>query len=188
MKFMFTLKHESGDLLLVSRDGGKSFDEIGKGFGPAWIFDHQTAVVAQAKSKANVKPGLLRTTDAGKTFEPCGQYHARALPRWHKQRLFWLVDGALIATEDQAKTWQKVSDVKGGVFGPIFGTSAKHLFVLTQGGIVESTDGGASWLKAIAIPKEMKSVANLAWMEYDPTRDILYVMKMGSELYQYQRK
>src|SRR5206468_3766032 len=34
MKFMFTLKHESGDLLLVSHDGGKSFDEVGKGYGP----------------------------------------------------------------------------------------------------------------------------------------------------------
>src|SRR5581483_314264 len=145
MKFMLTLKHEAGDLLLVSRDGGKSFDEIGKGYGPAWIFDGQTAVVAQAKSKTNTKPGLLRTADAGKTFEPSGPYYARALPRWHKDRLYWLVDGALIATKDQGKTWQKVSDVKAGIFGPIFGKNDKHLLMLCQGGIVESTNGGATW-------------------------------------------
>ncbi len=81
LKFLLTLKHESGDLLLVSRDGGKQFEELGKGYGPAWIFDGQTAVVAQAKSKANPKPGLLRTTDAAQTFQPCGDFHAKALPR-----------------------------------------------------------------------------------------------------------
>jgi hypothetical protein len=66
--FILTLKHESGDLLLVSRNGGKSFDEVGKGYGPAWVFDGQTAVVAEAKSKDNPKPGLFKTADAGKTF------------------------------------------------------------------------------------------------------------------------
>src|SRR5205823_1776156 len=84
LKFILTLKHESrdlkldtGDLLLVSRDGGTSWSEIGKGYGPAWIFDGKTAVVAEAKLKARPKPGLLRTTDAGKTFEPCGDYFAK---------------------------------------------------------------------------------------------------------------
>ena len=188
MKFILALKHESGGLLLVSRDGGKQFDEVGKGYGPAWIFGPQTAVVAQAKSKTNPKPGLLRTTDAGKTFDPCGDYHAKALPRWHKDTLYWLVDGALITTRDQGKSWQKISDVKDGRFGPIFGKSAQHLFVLTQAGIVESTDGGASWSKAIPAPREMKGIDALSWMEYDPLHDTLYVMKMRSELYRWQRK
>ena len=186
-KFILTLKHESGDLMLVSRDGGKQFEELGKGYGPAWIFDGQTAIVAQAKSKATPKPGLLRTTDACKTFVSCGDFHAKALPRWHKDTLYWVVDGALIATKDQGKSWQKISDLKDGRFGPIFGKSAQQLFVLTQAGIVESTDGGKSWSKAIAVPKELKGVSALTWMDYDPTRDVLYVMKMTSELYRLQR-
>jgi hypothetical protein len=188
MKFIFTLKHESGGLLLVSRDGGKSFDEVGKGYGPAWIFDPKTAIVAEAKSKAKPKPGLLRTTDAGKTFAPCGDYHAKALPRWHKDTLYWVVDGALITTNDQGKSWQKLSDLKDGRFGPIFGKSADHLFVLTGAGIVESSDGGKSWGKAIPAPKEMKGLGGLAWMEYDPVHDTLYIMKMTSDLYRWQRK
>ena len=57
---------------------GKTFDDVGKGYGPAWIFDAKTAVVAQAKSKTNPKPGLLRTVDAGKTFERCADYSTRA--------------------------------------------------------------------------------------------------------------
>ena len=63
---------------------------------------------------------------------------------------------------NQGKASTKISDVKGGVFGPIFGKNDKHLFVLAQTGILESTDGGASWQKAIPIAKDMKSVANLS--------------------------
>jgi photosystem II stability/assembly factor-like uncharacterized protein len=187
MKFILTLKHESGDLMIVSRDGGKTFEELGKGYGPAWIFDGQTAVISQVKSKANPHPGLLRTTDAAQTFQPCGEFHAKALPRWHKDTLYWVVEGALIATKDQGQSWTKISDLKDGRFGPIFGKSAEQMFVLTQAGIVESSDGGKSWSKAIPAPKEMKGIGNLTWMEYDPTRDVLYIMKMTSELYQWHR-
>lgn len=185
--FVLTLKHESGDLLLVSRDGGKSFDEVGKGYGPAWIFDGKTAVVAQAKSKTTPMPQILRTTDGAKTFEPVAPYYAKALPRWRKDTLYWVVDGALITTQDQGKTWKKVSALKDGRFGPIFGKDDRHLFVLTGGGIVESTDGGATWSKAIAAPKELKGIGALTWMEYDPRNDVLYVMKMTSELYKLER-
>jgi photosystem II stability/assembly factor-like uncharacterized protein len=187
MKFILTLKHESGDLLLVSRDGGKQFEELGKGYGPAWIFDGQTAVVAQAKNKANPKPVLLRTTDAAQTFQPCGEFHAKALPRWHKDTLYWVVEGALISTKDEGQSWTKISGLKDGRFGPIFGKNPEHLFVLTGAGIVESTDGGKSWGKAIAAPKEMKGTGGLSWMDYDPTRDVLYIMKMTSELYRMER-
>jgi photosystem II stability/assembly factor-like uncharacterized protein len=188
MKLIFALKHESGDLLLVSRDGGKSFDEVGKGYSTAWVFDGKTAVVAEAKSKAKPNPRLLRTTDAGKTLEPGPEYTARALPRWHGDMLYWVVDGALIATTDWGKTWKKVSDLKDGRYGPIFGKDGKHLFVLTGAGIVESTDGGASWSKAIAAPKEMGGVSALSWMDYDAVHDMLYVMKMSSELYRLERR
>jgi photosystem II stability/assembly factor-like uncharacterized protein len=187
MKLIFALKHESGDLLIVSRDGGKSFTEVGKGYGPAWVFDGKTAVVAEAKSKAKPNPRLLRTTDAGESFTPGPEYVARALPRWHGGSLYWVVEGALIATTDQGQTWKKVSDLKDGRFGPIFGKDAKQLFVLTGGGIVESTDGGATWAKAIPLPKAMGGMSALSWMEYDPVHDALYVMKMGSDLFRMDR-
>jgi hypothetical protein len=186
-QFYLTLKHESGDLLLVSRDGGKSFDEVGKGYGPAWIFDDKTAVVAQAKSKTNPAPKLLRTTDAAKTFEPVGDYHAKALPQWYDGALYWLVDGALLRTKDQGKTWEKRGAIKDGRMGPIFGKSADHVLVLTGAGVVESRDGGATWGKAIAPPREMKGVSTLSWLAYDASHDTIYVMKMTSELYRLSR-
>jgi photosystem II stability/assembly factor-like uncharacterized protein len=187
MSLIFALKHESGDLLIVSRDGGKTFEEVGKGHGPAWVFDKQTAVVAEAKSKAKPRPRLLRTTDAGKTFTAGPEYTARALPRWHDGALYWVVEGALIATADRGQSWKKVSDLKDARFGPIFGKDGKHLFVLTGAGIVESADGGATWGKALPLPKAMGGVSTLSWMEYDPVHDVLYVMKMGSDLYRLRR-
>jgi hypothetical protein len=187
MKLILTLKHESGGLLLVSRDGGQSFEEIGKGYGPAWVFDDKTAVVAEMKTKENPTPRLVVTTDAGKTFAESAKYSARALPRWHDGKLYWLTDTALIVTADKGKKWHEVGTVKDGRFGPVFGKDGKHLFVLTGGGIVESTDGGATWGKTVALPKAMGGVSALTWMAYDPVHDVLYVMKMGSDLYRLER-
>lgn len=187
MKFILTLKHESGDLLVVSRDAGKSFEEVGKGYGPAWIFDNTTAVVAEAKSANNKQPGLLRTTDAGRTFEPCGDHFAKALPRFKAGTLFWLTTAGLISSADQGQTWKKLSEVTEGICGPVFGADINHLLILTSKGIRESQDGGVTWLPVIALPAEMKGVNHLSWIGYDSEHDFLYVMKMGSELYQWRR-
>ena len=187
MSLIFALKHESGDLLIVSRDGGKTFTEVGKGYGPAWVFDKNTAVVAETRTKERANPRLLRTTDAGKTFTPGPEYTARALPRWHGDTLYWVVQGALIATTDRGQSWKKLSDLKDGRFGPIFGKDGKHLFVLTGSGIVESTDGGASWGKPLSLPKMMGGISTLSWMEFDAVHDVLYVMRMGADLYRLRR-
>jgi BNR/Asp-box repeat len=186
LTLVLALKHESGGLLIASHDGGKTFTEVGKGFGPAWIFDNRTVVVAESRTNSRPKPGLVRTTDGGKTFQPCGDYHAAALPRWRDGKLYWVVDGALISTSDKSATWKKISDLKDGRFGPVFGKNADHLFVLTGGGIVESSDAGATWSKALPLPPEVRGGA-LTWMEYDPVGDVLYVMRMSSELYRMKR-
>jgi RNA polymerase sigma factor (sigma-70 family) len=193
LKFVLAVKHTSGGLLLSSCDGGKTFHEVGKGYATGWVFDRQTAVVAEAKSKNRPRPNLMRTTDGGKTFKPCGQYSpvgtgsGQALPKWHDGVLYWLVEGGVIATTDKGETWEKLSDLDGQ-YGPVFGKDARHMFVLTKAGIVESTDGGTSWSKPIAPPKELKGISALTWIEYDPPRDVLYLMKMGSDLYKLARQ
>ena len=186
--FVLTLKHEAAGLLLASNDGGQNFREVGKGYASAWVFDSTTAVVAEAKSKDKPNPNLLRTTDGGKTFKPVAEYAATALPQWHGSTLYWVVNGALIQSTDKGETWTKLSDLKDGRYGPIFGKDAKHLFVLTNAGIVESTDGGATWSKPLPVPKELKGVSAMTWFDYDPKGDTLYVMKMASELYRWKRE
>ena len=78
--------------------------------------------------------------------------------------------------------------MKDARYGPIFGKDAKQLFVLTGAGVVESTDGGKTWSMPLAAPKELKGISSLTWLDYDPTSDTLYLMKMGSELYKLSRK
>ena len=188
MKFALAFKHEAGGLLLRSRDGGKSFDEIGKGHGlGAWVFDADTAVVALAKSKDKQTGGILRTTDGGKTFAPVAEHVAVSLPKPQGDAVYWLVEGALLKGTEKGAKWEKVSAVKDARYGPIFGKDAKTLFVLTTAGVIESTDGGVTWTKPLAVPKELKGVSTLTWLEYDPKNDLLYVMKMGSDLYKMSR-
>ena len=193
MRFVLALKHEAGGLLLASGDGGKSFTELGKGYGTGWVFDNQTAVVAQAKTNEQPKPQLMRTTDGGKSFLPCGDFSpvggnsAQALPKWHDGTLYWLTESGLISTSDKGETWKTIGEVKDAQYGPIFGKTAKHLFVLTKAGPVESTDGGTTWSAPLAPPSDMKGLGGLSWLEYDPTHDTLYLMKMGSELYRLNR-
>ncbi len=186
-KFVLALKHESGGMLIASHDGGKTFSEVGKGYGPAWVFDDKTAVVAEMKAKDRPKPHLLRTDDGGKKFAEVGDYSATALPKWRDGTLYWLVDGALLATTDTGKTWKKLSDLNDGRYGPVFGKDAKQMFVLTKDGVAESIDGGATWGTPLALPKEVKGGSPLTWLDYDPKNDVLYVMKMGSDLYRLAR-
>ncbi len=193
LKFVITLKHEAGGLLLTSRDGGATFTEVGKGYGPGWVFDGKTAVVAEARERGRPKPNLMRTTDGGETWKPSGAYSpvgtgsVQVLPRPNGNSLYWLVEGALIATDDQGETWKHVADIKDGRYGPVFGKSGKHMFVLTGAGIIESTDGGASWSDPIPPPDGLQGVGGLTWLAYDPASDVLYLMKMGSDLFKLAR-
>ncbi len=188
MKFVLAMKHESGGVLLVSHDGGKTFSETGKGFAAAWIFDTNTAVAAEMKSKEKPKPGLVRTTDGGQTWKPCGDYSAQALPKWFDGKLYWVVDGALLTTTDKGESWKKICDLKDGKYGPVFGKTAQQMFVLTPAGVLETTDGGATWSKPVPLPKELKGWGALTWLDYDPVHDALYVVKMGTELFRMARK
>lgn len=186
MKFLIAFKHEAGGLLLRSTDGGKLFDEIGKGYSAAWVFDATTAVVSYPLQKGGPNQ-VMRTTDAGKTWTAVLEHTTRALPKWHDGRLHWLTDDGLWTTADQGKTWSRVSELKDAKYGPVFGKTAERVFVLTKSGIVESTDGGKTWSKPIALPADLKGWSTLMWIDFDPKNDLLYVMKMGSELYRMKR-
>jgi hypothetical protein len=174
LTFVLTLKHESGGLLLVSRDGGATFDEVGKNFGPAWVFDVRTAVAVQN--------GIVRTTDAGKSFAKVADFSPIGLPRWQEEKLFWLTKDAVINSPDAGATFVKVCDIADGRFGPVFGGETKHMFVLTGKGIVESTDAGASWSKPIEFPQGFEA-NGLTWLDFDPRSKSLYLMRMSSDLY-----
>src|SRR5690349_5213223 len=49
-----------------------------------------------------------------------------------------------------------ITEAKGARHGRVYGKNDSHIFELTRAGIVESTDGGATWSKPIALPKELQ--------------------------------
>jgi hypothetical protein len=189
MGFVLALKHEQAGLLIASNDGGQSFRDVGKGFISGWVFDGKTAVVA----REGPEPTLQRTTDAGHTFVSCGGFmpagnaSARALPKWKDGSLYWLTRQGLIVTDDKGLSWNKLSDVPKGLYGPVFGKTVKHQFLVTTEGVVESLDGGITWSKPIPPPAELGGLAGLTWLEYDPQHDVLYLMKMTSDLFRLNR-
>jgi hypothetical protein len=79
------------------------------------------------------------------------------------------------------ETWQEVCAHAQKVSNP------KHVFVLTDACIKESTDGGATWLKSIALPKDFVMTSQ-TWVQYDATNDVLYLMKKDSDLYKLARR
>jgi hypothetical protein len=76
------------------------------------------------------------------------------------------------------ETWEQVCRLKT--------RDAKHRFELTKSGIIETTDGGATWSKPIPVPKGFEVSAE-TWIEYDAKHDLLYLMKKGSDLYKLAR-
>jgi hypothetical protein len=92
------------------------------------------------------------------------------------------------AAGPDSKFVRALREGKDAEHGRVAGKDARHAFKLTKAGIVESTDGGATWPRPLALPKGLKGNTGQAWIEYDPKSDILYVMKTGSDLYRLTRR
>ena len=76
------------------------------------------------------------------------------------------------------KTWEQVCKLRT--------EDSEHKFVLTDDGIKESRDGGATWSQPIPAPKGF-AITDKTWFAYDGKHDTLYLMKAGSDLYKLAR-
>ncbi len=76
------------------------------------------------------------------------------------------------------KTWEQVCELRT--------EDSQHKFVLTDSGIKESRDGGATWSQPIPAPKGFE-ITEQTWLAYDAKHDVLYLMKTGSDLYKLAR-
>jgi hypothetical protein len=81
-----------------------------------------------------------------------------------------------------------LKECKDAEHGRVSGKNARHVLILTKDGIAESTNGGTTWSKPIALPQRLKDTEGETWIEYDPKNDILYVMKSGGDLYKLTRR
>ena len=105
----------------------------------------------------------------------------------HTGCVFLQAEGKVYCSSHGANSFKPVTETWNQVCATAKKNSdSKHLFVLTDTCIKESTDGGATYLKSIPLPKKFVTTAQ-TWVEYDAVHDVLYLMKAGSDLYKLAR-
>ena len=178
---MFGVRHESGEIGLLSGDGAtwKVLDKPWKAFG---VFDYDTLVTWRGQ-------GIERSTDGGTTWSrvsdltPTGR-----VVMVYKGVGYWLVEKGLISSKDKGATWAPHGGPVSAWFGPYFGKDEQHLVVFGKDGFLESTDAGQTWKVAAPPPSEKgmtdKWFSNVAW---DPKGNIFYISRMGKPAFKYER-
>src|SRR5688572_11936796 len=144
---MFGVRHESGEIGLLSEDSGATWKTLEKGFKNFGVFDFDTLVTSRGN-------GIERSTDGGKTWTkvsdrtPTGRVMAL-----YKGTGYWLTENGLIVSKDKGATW--THEGKGGGkawFGPYFGKDENHRVIVDKEGFLETTNGGATWHRAAPLP------------------------------------
>jgi photosystem II stability/assembly factor-like uncharacterized protein len=183
-KHLLAIRHESGGVLTLSKDGGATWKDLGKQFDAVGMFDGVTFVALRGAD-------LVRSTDGGETWSPVktppeGKLAAPVM-RLYKGIGYWMTDKGLFTSKDRGETWAKSADVDA-VFGPWFGKDVSHMIVVGKAGFSESLDGGKTWKVVAPLPAEFNVARvgpNYAW---DPVHDVFYASSMGKPTFQFKRK
>jgi hypothetical protein len=178
---MWGVRHESGEVGLLSEDGGASWKAMEKGFKTFGVFDFNTLVTGRGK-------GIERSTDGGATWAtvsdvvPTGR-----IMTCYKGVGYCLTDKGILVSKDKGATWAPLPGAVSAWFGPYF-KDEQHFVVFGKEGFLETLDGGGTWKVAAPPPAEKKMTdkwfSNVAW---DPKADIFYISRMGQPAFKYVR-
>jgi hypothetical protein len=178
---MIAVKHESGDEAVLSKDAGRTWVPLGKGFKAVGVFG---PTVLMAKRGG----GLERSEDAGATWVTVAEQKPTGLAmRVFEGIGYWTSDAGVLISRDTGKTWSVLGPPVKAWYGPYFGKDAKHLVVVGKDGVNETTDGGGTWKIVAPLPPQFTVGfvgPNFAW---DPTADIFYASAMGKPAYAFRR-
>lgn len=185
-------RHESGGVLCLSTDGGKTWQDLGRAgpdkkivkedreFKALGMFDAKALVASRGK-------GIVRSTDAGRTWETVSDATPVAAVMVVRKGVgYWLTDRGVMMSKDQGKTWSEAWPIKAA-FGPYFGAKEGHVVVVGKEGFSESVDGGATWKVVAPLPPAFNTNRvgpNYAW---DSVHGIFYASSMGKPTYRFER-
>ena len=180
-KTMFARVHEHGGDGVVSQDGGKSWREVGSDFGPVGVFSDK--VLMASRGREPKWSGIFRSADAGASWTKV----SAATPIGAMTVLdgigYWLSDRGLLGSRDHGRTWQRLGELAGAVWGPYFGGEANHMAVVARRGFHGTRDGGKTWRLIASYPPSLKGeFNNRGWMmnfAWDPIGKACYVARMG---------
>ena len=179
---MWGVRHESGEVGLLSDDGGASWKALEKGFKNFGVFDFNTLVTCRGQ-------GIERSTDGGATWAKVSEIVPTGrILSVYKGVGYWLTDKGLISSKDKGATWAVQGAAVAAWFGPYFGADEKHMVVFGKEGFLETKDGGATWKVAAPPPAEKgmtdKWFSNVGW---DPKANIFYISRMGKPAFKFER-
>lgn len=187
---LFGKEHHTTNLWLSS-DTGKTWQLIANlagYFGIAIAPDGALLVAATDGKGATLppgsKPGVLRSTDDGKTWT---QVYEGLMPEKQKfvqfaDKLYCAALAGLLVSADAGKTWNLIPGSPENVtFGPYFGKTADLMLVVSLDGVHATRDGGRTWSLAIKKEELPESVrkANLPGYAYDPIHGVFLATGMG---------
>jgi photosystem II stability/assembly factor-like uncharacterized protein len=199
---MFGVRHESGEVGLLSNDAGATWKTLDKGFKSFGVFDFDTLVTSRGAGPEdrgagqNLGSGIERSTDGGATWKKVSDLKPAGRVMVHyKGTGYWLGEKGLLVSKDKGATWTQQGSEVSAWFGPYFGKDEKHMVVIGKGsggssraGFYETRDGGETW-KLVAPVPDVKDFhgpwfPNYAW---DPKADIFYASRMGMAAYRFRR-
>ena len=179
---MFGVRHESGEIGLLSEDSGATWKTLEKGFKSFGVFDFDTLVTSRGD-------GIERSTDGGATWKKVSDLKpAGRIMVHYKGTGYWLYDRGILVSKDRGATWAPEGGEVSAWFGPCFGKDERHRVVVGKAGFHESTDGGATWTVVAPAPdvKDFNGpwFPNYAW---DAKANIFYASRMGKPAYKLER-
>lgn len=186
-KVLFARTHENRDIAMISRDGGKTWQDLGQGFGAVGIFSEDVLVASRGKEPKWA--GLHRSADGGKTWEQVSEASPVGVLTVFKGTGWWLTDRGILRSRDQGRTWEPAGDLAGAVWGPYFGKDENHFVVVDRKGFQETSDGGKTW-RAIAPfpPAFAKDFNTRGWFlnfAWDPIGKVCYAARMGQPAWKF---
>jgi photosystem II stability/assembly factor-like uncharacterized protein len=130
--------------MLISSDGGKTFQEE---FTPRGLMiDFEVDPSDPERIVASTDKELFRTEDAGKSWRPLTSADGIRLS-WPQPNTLYRADrdGTVRVSSDGGTRWKEVGAVGGEPY-ELRPTGPKGLLlVLSDGSILETKDGGATW-------------------------------------------
>jgi photosystem II stability/assembly factor-like uncharacterized protein len=170
--------------MYLSQDAGTSWQFLGKRpeCNAVSVFDSMTL-------PAGTTNGILRSTDAGKSWTKVSVFHPTGRVAVSFGGLtYWLAQEGLIASADKGASWQKLGAPVEAGWGPYFGKSAQEVMVADFHTFWKTSDGGKTWEKAASMPpfqggltpRQPGQFLTIGW---DPNANILYASRMGSAAY-----
>jgi hypothetical protein len=179
---MFGVRHESGEVGLLSDDAGASWKVLEKGYKGFGVFNFDTLITTRGT-------GVERSTDGGATWKKVSELTPSGRVMVLRDGVgYWLHEKGILVSRDQGATWALQGSPVVASFGPYLGKEANHMIVVGKTGFHETTDGGTTWTAAAPAPAEKDFngpwYPNYAW---DAKANILYASKMGKPAYRLER-